>query len=168
MGGNGRDEELSVTDATMAEVGRGLALSHGGEHDAARRLFEALWEDVGGEGGDPLHRCAVAHAMADMQDDPADELVWDLRALAAADLISDGRAAEAGMTASVASLYPSLHLNLGECYRKLGQQEPAREHLRRGLAAAGALPDDGYGRMVRGGLDRLSDRLSTGSPTADR
>jgi len=153
-----------VTDTTMAEVGRGLALSHGGEHDAARRVFEALWEDVGGEGGggDPLHRCAVAHAMADVQDDPADELVWDLRALAAADLISDRRAAEAGMTAPVASLYPSLHLNLGECYRKLGQQEPAREHLRRGLAAAGALPDDGYGRMVRGGLERLEDRLADG------
>ena len=153
-----------MTDTTMAEVGRGLALSHGGEHDAARRVFEALWEDVAGvgEGGDPLHRCAVAHAMADVQDDPADELVWDLRALAAADLISDRRAAEAGMTAPVASLYPSLHLNLGECYRKLGQQEPAREHLRRGLAAAGALPDDGYGRMVRGGLERLEDRLADG------
>ena len=149
-----------MTDSTMAEVGRGLALSHGGEHDAARRVFETLWEDVGGDGGDPLHRCAVAHAMADVQDDPADELVWDLRALAAADLISDRRAAQAGMTASVASLYPSLHLNLAECYRKLGRQEPAREHLRRGLAAAGALPDDGYGRMVRGGLERLADRLA--------
>jgi hypothetical protein len=86
--------------------------------------------------------------------------VWDLRALSAAEHISDHRAAEAGMTASVASLYPSLHLNLGECYRKLGQPEPAAEHLRRGLAAAGALTDDGYGRMVRGGLDRLAVRLA--------
>jgi hypothetical protein len=149
-----------VTDATMAEVGRGLALSHGGEPDAARRVFEALWDDIAGEDGDPLHRCAVAHAMADLQDDPASELVWDLRALAAAQHISDRRASEAGMTASVASLYPSLHLNLGECYRKLGQPEPAAEHLRRGLAAADALPEDGYGRMVRGGLDRLAVRLA--------
>ena len=149
-----------MPDTTMAEVGRGVALSHGGERDAARRVFETLWEDIGGEDGDPLHRCAVAHAMADVQDDPADELTWDLRALAAADLISDGRATEVGMTAPAAALYPSLHLNLGECYRKLGQQEPAREHLRRGLAATSALPDDGYGRMVRAGLIRLSDRLA--------
>jgi hypothetical protein len=149
-----------VIDTTMAELGRGMALSHAGERDAGRRVFEALWEDIGGEDGDPLHRCAIAHAMADVQDDPASELVWDLRALAAAEHISDLRAAEAGMTASVASLYPSLHLNLGECYRKLGQPEPAAEHLRRGLAAAGALPDDGYGRMVRGGLDRLAVRLA--------
>ena len=151
-----------MPDTTMAEVGRGMALSHSGERDAARRVFEAVWEDIGGEDGEPLHRCAIAHAMADVQDDPADELTWDLRALAAADLISDARASEAGMTASAAALYPSLHLNLGECYRKLGQPEPARVHLRRGLAATSALPDDGYGRMVRTGLERLSDRLGDG------
>ena len=51
-----------------------MALSQAGERDAARRVLEALWEDIGGEDGDPLHRCAVAHAMADVQDDPADEL----------------------------------------------------------------------------------------------
>ena len=95
-----------MPDTTMAEVGRGMALSQAGERDAARRVLEALWEDIGGEDGDPLHRCAIAHAMADVQDDPADELTWDLRALAAADLVSDGRAAEAGMAAPAAALYP--------------------------------------------------------------
>jgi hypothetical protein len=151
-----------VPDTTMAEVGRGMALSQAGDRDGARRMLEAVWEDIGGEDGEPLHRCAIAHTMADVQDDPADELTWDLRALAAADLSSDARAGEAGMTAPAAALYPSLHLNLGECYRKLGQQEPAREHLRRGLAATSALADDGYGRMVRAGLERLSDRLADG------
>ncbi len=56
-----------------------MALSHAGERDAARGVFSAVWEEIGGEAGYPFHRCALAHAMADVQDDPADELVWDLR-----------------------------------------------------------------------------------------
>ena len=59
-----------------------------------------------------------------------------------------------------AAFYPSLHLNLGECYRKLGDLEVAREHLKRGQAAVGELGDDGYGRMIKGGLERLADRLA--------
>lgn len=43
-------------------------------------------------------------------------------------------------------------------YRKLGQVDSAREHLEHGHATADAL-DDGYSRMVKGGLDRSSDRL---------
>lgn len=149
-----------MADATMTEIGRGMALSHGGERAAAHGVFSAVWEDIGGEAGEPFHRCALAHAMDDVQDDPPDELMWDLRAIEAADLITDRRATEAGMTTTVAGLYPSLHLNLGECYRKLGQLDLAREHLRRGLASTTALTDDGYGRLVRSGLDRLSDRLA--------
>ncbi len=56
--------------------------------------------------------------------------------------------------------YPSLHLNLGDVYHRLGDLELARAHLRLGQAALGALGDDGYGQMVRSGLDRLADRLS--------
>ena len=39
---------------------------------------------------------------------------------------------------------------------------PLPAHLRRGLDATGALPDDGYGRMGRAGLDRLAERLADG------
>jgi hypothetical protein len=64
----------------------------------------------------------------------------------------------------VAAFYPSLHLNLGEDYRRIGDTEAARRHLAQGLAAAGALPDDGYGRMIRGGLEGLSRRLGEAAP----
>jgi len=60
----------------------------------------------------------------------------------------------------VRGFYPSLHLNLGDVYHRLGDLELARAHLRLGQAALGALGDDGYGQMVRSGLDRLADRLS--------
>ena len=74
--------------------------------------------------------------------------------------MSDERAAQAGVMSPVAGFYPSLHLNLGECYLKLGDLNRAREQLDRGQAVVGALGDDGYGQMIRGGLDRLSERLA--------
>ncbi|MGH3631631.1 MAG: hypothetical protein ACRDRL_29860 [Sciscionella sp.] len=98
--------------------------------------------------------------MADVQDEVHEELRWDLEALAAADLLTDERAARGGVTGPVAGFYPSLHLNLAECYRKLGELDLAREHLDRGRASVGALRNDGYGEMIKVGLDRLADRLA--------
>ncbi|MDQ6724999.1 MAG: hypothetical protein M3066_02315 [Actinomycetota bacterium] len=146
-------------DATMEWIGIGLGLSRRGERDAARHVFEEVWADIGGEAGDPFHRCALAHAMADVQDDVAGELAWDLRALDAAGSITDGRAAEAGVAVSVRGFLPSLHLNLADCYRRLGDPGRARDHVRRGRDALDALVDDGYRQMVEGGLDRLAGRL---------
>jgi hypothetical protein len=145
-------------DPTMARVATAMEHGQQGRPAEARELFAAIWADLGPH-GDPLHRVAVAHAMADVQDDPHQELAWDLRALEAVDGVTDERAAAAGTTGPVAAFYPSLHLNLGEDYRKLGDVAAARRHLALGLAAAGTLPDDGYGAMIRGGLDGLSERL---------
>ena len=111
---------MTEPDATMTRIGKSIELNQHGEREAARAVFAQVWSDIGEESGDPFHRCALAHSMADVQDDVHDELVWDLRALEAADLMTDERAAQAGVTGPVAGFYPSLHLNLGECYRKLG------------------------------------------------
>lgn len=148
----------SEPDSTMIRIGKGIELSHRGERAAARELFTQVWLEIG-EGGDPLHRCALAHSMADVQDDVQEELQWDLHALAAADELTDERAARAGVSSPVAGFYPSLHLNLGECYRKLGEVDRAREHLELGLAAVGLLDEDGYGSTVRRGLAGLGERL---------
>ena len=149
---------MSQPDPVMMQIGKGIELSQRGESDAARSLFLQLWDEIGPD-GDPLHRCALAHYMADVQDDLHEELVWDLRALEAADSVTDERARHAGVAGSVSGFYPSLHLNLGEVYRKLGDLDRARDHLERGRAAVGSLGDDGYGQMIKGGLDRLADRL---------
>jgi hypothetical protein len=67
--------------------------------------------------------------MADMQQDPRDELLWDLRALEAAGALSGAGARD---------YYPSLHLNLAEDYRNLVDWRAAREHLARARDLAGA------------------------------
>ncbi len=150
---------MSEPDAVMVRIGEGISLREQGERAAASDLFAQVWTEIGGEDDDPFHVCALAHSMADVQDDVHEELLWDLRALAAADLLTDERAARGGVTGSVASFYPSLHLNLGECYCRLGDLDTAREHLDRGRASVDALGNDGYSEMIKGGLDRLADRL---------
>lgn len=149
-----------VPDGVMLRVGEGIGLRERGDREAARRRFADLWVEIGGEGGDAFHRCAIAHSMADVHDDVEDELAWDLRALEAADSLTDARVAEGGVSATVAGFYPSLHLNLGECYRKLGDVDLARDHLHRGQASLGALSDDGYSAMIRNGLERLAQALA--------
>ncbi|TDD53804.1 hypothetical protein E1286_06625 [Nonomuraea terrae] len=148
------------TDPTLTRIGQGVELHHHrGEREAARELFAQIWDDIGGEQGDPLHVCVLAHSMADVQDDVHEELMWDLRALAAVGLITDERVAQAGVPLSVAGLYPSLHLNLSECYRKLGDLGRAREHLQQARAQIGALGDDEYGRLIKSGLERLTEQV---------
>ncbi|MFF0312598.1 hypothetical protein ACFYSC_34655 [Streptosporangium sp. NPDC004379] len=156
---------MTGPDAMMARIGQGIELGNRGEREAARLLFSDLWEEIG-VSGDPVHRCTLAHSMADVQDDVHEELLWDLRALEAADLITDERARQAGVTGSARGLYPSLHLNLADAYHRLGDLGRAHDHLARGRAAVDALGDDGYGRMITQGLDRLADRLAASEPDA--
>jgi hypothetical protein len=152
-----REGARMITDQTLARIGEGVELHHGrGQREAARRLFARIWAEIGGEQGDPLHVCVLAHSMADVLDDVHEELLWDQRALAAAGLLTDERVAQAGVPMSVAALYPSLHLNLAECYRRLGDLGRAREHLERARAGIGALGEDDYGRLIKDGLDRLT------------
>lgn len=142
--------ELDERDpvAVTTRIGQAVLLHHGGDREEARGRFLDIWREIGAE-GDPFHRCALAHYMADTQDDPADELAWDLRALSAAEELME----------AVRSLYPSLHLNVAADYAKLGCPEAARSHLGRARDAARVLSDDGYGTRVRRAIRDLEEGL---------
>ncbi|MFF0447250.1 hypothetical protein ACFYT4_12710 [Streptomyces sp. NPDC004609] len=152
------EQQETSDDAVMTRIGQAVMLLHGGDREEARNRFGALWAEIG-ETGDVLHRCTLAHYMADTQDDPCDELAWDLRALAAADTLDDVWTARPETTLGVRALYPSLHLNLAADYLKLRRPEAARFHLDRARGATGVLGDDGYGTGVRAAIERLEWRL---------
>ncbi|WP_406376714.1 hypothetical protein OG788_09515 [Streptomyces sp. NBC_00647] len=157
-------QEQAAPDAMMTRIGQAVMLHHAGDREEARGRFLDLWGEIG-EGGDALHRCTLAHYMADTQDDPADELAWDLRALSAAEELTDDRIAARHQSLAVRAIYPSLHLNLAADYVKLGRGEAARTHLRRARGAVGVLGDDRYGDGVRAAIGRLELRLKdTGTP----
>ncbi|MFC9843024.1 hypothetical protein ACFWFF_16425 [Streptomyces sp. NPDC060223] len=151
-------QEQAAPDAMMTRIGQVIMLHHGGDREEARGRFLDLWAEIG-EDGDPLHRCTLAHYMADTQEDFSDELAWDLRALSAAEELTDGRIAEHHESLAVRAFYPSLHLNLAADYVKLGRTEAARTHLRRARGAVGALGEDSYGDGVRAAIGRLELRL---------
>ena len=145
-------------DEVMTQVGQGMELNQSGNRPGARSLFADLWEKVGSE-GDPFHRCAIAHSMADVQDELSEEMRWDLLALQAAEQITDSRAQEGGFTGPVQGLYPSLHLNLADDYLRLEEFRAAQRHVIAARNALSFLPDDGYGAMIRGGLDRVDNAI---------
>lgn len=156
------EQREASKDAVMTRIGQAIMLLHGGDREEARNRFGGLWSEIG-EDGDALHRCTLAHYMADTQDDPGDELAWDLRALTAADSLTDERAAQHADALAVRAFYPSLHLNLAADYVKLQRPEAARIHLDRARAASDVLADDGaddgYGGGVRAAIARLELRL---------
>src|SRR5690348_5880359 len=60
-------EPSMSTDPTIVRIGEAVELHHGrGQRDAARLLFAEIWDEIGGEQGDPLHVCVLAHSMADV------------------------------------------------------------------------------------------------------
>ncbi|WP_416983690.1 hypothetical protein [Streptomyces sp. T028] len=146
-------QEQAAPDAVLTRIGQVVMLHHGGDREEARRRLLDLWTELG-EDGDPLHRCTLAHYLADTQDDPFDELAWDLRALTAAE--------EHEESPAVRALFPSLHLNLAADYVRLGRAEAARTHVRKARGAAGALGDDSYGDGVRAAISRMELRLGEG------
>ncbi|MFE9613567.1 hypothetical protein [Streptomyces sp. NPDC006012] len=156
--------EQAAPDGVPTRIGQVVMLHHGGDREEARRRLLDLWTEVG-QDGDPLHRCTLAHYLADTQDDPTDELAWDLRALSAAQEAAAGR--PDGDRDTVRGFYPSLHLNLAADYAKLGRPDAARSQLRRARGAAVALADDGYGDGVRAAIGELARRLGETDPPDD-
>lgn len=150
------EQQEASEDAVMTRIGQAVILLHAGDREEARNRLGEIWAEIGTE-GDSLHRCTLAHYLADAQDDPAEELAWDLRALTAAHADADGP----GPPPAVRVFYPSLHLSLAADYVKLRRPEAARIHLARARAATGALADDGYGNGVRAAISRLECRLAS-------
>lgn len=109
------EQREASEDVFMTRIGQAVMLLHGGDREEARNRFTVLWTEIGDE-GDALHRCTLAHYMADTQDDPADELAWDLRALTAARALADEGAAGDRDALAMRAFYPSLHLNLAADY----------------------------------------------------
>lgn len=106
-------------------------------------------------GEDLVTRCGIAHALADVQDDPREELRWDEAALAAALEATDEDAAAHGMAQGVTGLMPSLRLNLADVHRRLGAPDAARAHALEARAALAALEPNPYLEDIARSVDRI-------------
>lgn len=146
-------------DPTMDAIGHAVAEGRTGNAASARRQLLELWSAVG-VAGDPMHRCTLAHYLADLYEDPAQALTWDIRALDAADAVTDQRAQEHHAGLHVAGFYPSLHLNLADNYRRLGSFDAATEHITSAQAHAPHLPHDPYGGLIRTAIEQVAAAIA--------
>jgi hypothetical protein len=153
-------QQETSPDAIMVRIGQAIMLHRAGDREEARNRFALLWSQTGEEA--LFHRCTIAHYMADTQDDPATELEWDRRALAAADALTEDEVQWGEHALAVSCLYPSLYLNLAADHARLGQLADARRELRRAQDVLGTLADDEYGAGVRAAAQRLERTLALG------
>ncbi|MET8755922.1 hypothetical protein ABZW32_38390 [Streptomyces sp. NPDC004667] len=149
----------TAPDPTMDAIGRAVAEGRAGDVPSARRKLLALWSTIGVT-GDPLHRCSLAHYLADLYEDPAQALAWDVRALDAADAVTEQRAQEHQAGLHIAGFYPSLHLNLADGYRRLGSFGAAAEHIEEARAQTDRLPRDAYGDLVRHAIHEVAEAIA--------
>jgi hypothetical protein len=149
-------------DEVMTAIGAAVEQGRAGARASAREALVGLWERVG-DTGDALHRCSIAHYLADLQDAVEDEVLWDQRALAAVADLSDERAQRFHESLQIRAFLPSLHLNLADGHRRAGDEEQAGRHLRIAGELAVELPDDAYGSLIRGGVRQVGELLEAGS-----
>ncbi|WP_194819645.1 hypothetical protein [Nocardia sp. XZ_19_385] len=145
-------------DETMDAIMQAVTLGRDGDTERARTVLTEIWESIGPQ-GDPLHRCTLAHFMADLQPDAAQALAWDVRALDAAASLTNERAQQHHSTLDVAGFYPSLHLNLADNYRQLGSFEAAQREIDSTRACLHTLGDDPYGETIRTVLDEVESAI---------
>lgn len=144
-----------MSNWTTITTAIGVALS--GEQDRGHQLLSECWEATAPT--DHAHRCVLAHYLADTETELGKEIAWDEIALEEHAFLQDDDLASLGIP-SINGLQPSLHLNLADGYHRQGRTVLAREHLAKGQAATEVLHDDGYGKMIRSGLEHLAQRMS--------
>lgn len=142
------------------EITGAVGLALGGDRDAGAVALRECWART--SDNDHAQRCVLAHYLADLEPDLDDEIAWDERALAAYAHVGEGDLAGIGIP-HAGGMAPSLHLNLGDGYHRAGRMDEARAQLAAGVAQVEVLGADGYGAMIRQGLERLAARIDAGS-----
>ena len=123
----------------------GMKLEGEGKNEGAKQLFLQAWEAA----TDDLEQSTAAHYVARHQESAADKLKWDEVALSHALKVGNE---------DIKATYPSLYLNIAKGYEDLHEPDKARMYYKLAYSYAGALPDDGYGRMIRGGISNGLER----------
>lgn len=149
----------SDTDPIMDAIGHAVTDGRAGNTSTARSALLDLWKTIGAT-GEPFHRCTLAHYIADLYEDPARALAWDVRAIDAADALVERREENNDTDPDIAGFYPSLHLNLAENYRLLGSFDAAHEHIDAAREHCVALSEDSYGHLVRDAIEDVAETIA--------
>ena len=126
---------------------KGMELEAEHDSDKAKELFLQAWNDA----KDNFEKFTAAHYVARHQQSIEDKFHWDITALTFALKIEDK---------SMEENYPSLYLNIAKCYEDLDDIENAQINYQKAFSHATSLPDNGYGRMIKSGIQKGLEDLS--------
>lgn len=126
----------------------GMGLEGEGKMTEAAALFLQAWNEAMND----FEKFTAAHYVARHQKTAADKLIWDERALHHALKINDEQM-KAG--------YPSLYLNIAKCYEELKDFPKAKINYDLAKSFTHFLADDGYGKMIKAGINNGIERVAT-------
>src|SRR5579862_230012 len=125
---------------------RGMQLEGEGSPAEAARLFQQAWK----EAGNAHEKFTAAHYVARHQNGHAEKLEWDMIALKYASEIN---------SPEIKSIFPSLYLNIAKDFENLGDAVKARENYMLANRYSTHLPEDGYGSLIKSGINQGIERL---------
>jgi tetratricopeptide (TPR) repeat protein len=126
---------------------QGMMLEGEGKLGEAHEIFLQAWN---GSTND-LEKFISAHYVARHQKTIAKRLEWDESALNFALEINDE---------NMKANYPSLYLNIAKCYEDLNDHNNAEKNYQLAFSFANLLPDDGYGKMIKQGIENGIKRVT--------
>ena len=118
---------------------KGMNAEGEGKIEEAQQLFQQAWDVATND----FEAFTAAHYLARNQEDPNDNLKWNLEALTRANAINDD---------SFKGHYPSLYLNVAKSYETLGNNEEAARHYQLAADSCKHLPDGKYADMIKSGI----------------
>jgi len=118
-----------------------------GKPEEAATLFQQAWDEAITD----VEKFIAAHYIARHQSTVADKLKWDETAL--------NHALRIGST-EIKTVYPSLYLNIAKCYEDINELDRSNEGYQLAFNFVSFLPNDGYGNMIRSGINKGMERVN--------
>ncbi len=141
--------EFDTNNNIVKLCAQGMSLEGEGKNEEAFKMFKQAWNEATTD----FERFTAAHYVARHQRSVIDKLKWDETALNLALRIDGDR---------MKGTYPSLYLNIGKCYEDLNDFDKAEKSYAIADSFTGFLPDDGYGKMIKGGIANGIERIGKG------
>ncbi len=138
--------QFDPANKIVQRCAKGMSLEGEAKTGEAYHQFQQAWNEASND----FEKFVAAHYMARHQNSVREKLKWDETALQHAIKIGED---------SMKSHYPSLYLNIAKCHEDLGDSELAYLNYRKALTFADSLPGDGYGKMIKTGIDNGIERV---------
>ena len=126
---------------------QGMQLEGEGKPSEASQIFNQAWEQATTN----IEKLTAAHYIARHQNNVYDKLQWDETALQLALNIDN---------VEIKGIYPSLYLNIAKCFEDIKDYVKALENYQMAHSFISFLPSDGYGDLIRAGINNGLQRTS--------